>query len=119
MNKDFHNIVEPFIFGFKQSIDDICEKYGYGSLFDFLADAGMEYDGMRGAELEAILVSLAYLKKHVDNLFEDYLTTSIQFKTSDNAAPEADSGKDIPLVEMLMALDSQLVLPERHGLSKR
>lgn len=106
MNNTFHSIAEPFIFDFKQSIDEICEKYGHDSLLEALVEAGKEYDVMRRAELEVIMGSLAHLKKRVDSLFEDCLTISGQLRAPDEAASEAFEGDQISLMEMLKALES-------------
>lgn len=106
MNNNFHNVAEPFIFDFKQSIDDIYEKYGKESLLDSLADAGKDYDVMSRDELEEIMALLANLKTHVDSLFEECLSTSVQSETSDGAVLKTPGSEHISLIEMLKALES-------------
>jgi len=101
-----YNITELFIFELKQSIDDICEKYGDDARLDFFAYARNEYGVMQRAELEAIAGTLVWLKKHVDGLFEDCLKMPAKFKGDDESDPKTIMDDKISLVEMLNALEA-------------
>jgi len=107
MRESFHNPVEPFIFDLKQSLDDICEKYGDDCLLDSLAYARKEYGVRQYAELKGIMEALTSVKEHVDGLFEDCLSISARYRSVGDAAQKEIGGGQISLIEMLDALEAQ------------
>lgn len=100
-----HNSADLFIFELKQSIDDLCEKYGEGTQLDALAYAGNEYGLMQRAELAAIVETLAWLKRHADGLLEDSLKVPAEFRVADDVASKTIVSHKISLIEMLNALE--------------
>lgn len=71
MNTDICKNAEVLLCDLKKSIDETYANYSQDTLLDTLVYAKREYGVMQYIELKEILNLLHYLKKRIDNLYDD------------------------------------------------